>query len=236
MKHLKRIVIVIIALIQIQALMAQTDSIVVESTTENIEESDFNKKREYKYIDVNYIEEKTLFKLGFSPLEDLKIENINTTFSIEQKIIPSVSIILDNHYAIHKYSNSTFWDYSTGIGVRFYYSMNKRMKQSKGVNNFNSNYFSLKLDHFATYYHQDIPGYNSGSGYGASGSDPFKWTRDWQFRPVLKMEWGMQRRAGRWGFIDAGPYISYQEFITDEFSKSTFSFGLNLSLGFGLGL
>jgi len=239
MKHLKQtIIIVLISIIQIQAIFAQEDSVTVESSIESIDESDFNKKQEYKYIDVNFIKEKTLFKLGFSPLdyinvslEDFTIENINTTISIEQKIIPSLSLITDNHFGYHKKEDLKLWWYSFNIGIRFYYLMNRRIKKSTGVNNFHSNYFSFKLENCATYYYRGRNYYNYGYEI-----DPTFWGGNWSFTPLVKFSWGMQRRLGRWGFIDAGTYLAYQEFTLDGIETNSYRFGLNLSLGFGLGL
>ncbi len=220
-------------------IIAQKDSVLIESTTESITESNYTKKKEYKYIDVNLIEEKTLVKFGLSPFfnnfsfnfNDFALGHVRGSFVVERKIVPSLSVLVNNNFGyetISQYDNG--WVYSGDIGIRYYYLMNKRINKSKGANNFHSNYFSFELVHPVSYYN-----YQSETNNVPSYPLNLKATY-WEFRPAFKLSWGIQRRVGKWGYIDAGPFIAYQKYKEAGQRISTYNFGLNLSLGFAIGL
>jgi len=212
-----------------QEIIAQEDSVTIESSIELKKESDFKQKRKYKYLDNNYREEKTLIKLGTLPMylffdvSDLKTfwANSNITLSLEKKISPSFSIIFDNGF-YHDLTSQYYYGepyYFNNLGLRYYYSMNKRIKQNRSRNNFHANYFSFKLE--------ELTKYGLTEKKDDSGLYNTVTLNDWVFEPYINLSWGMQRRIGRFGFVDVGPYF--------KFKRNSYEFGLNLQLGLGWG-
>jgi len=212
-----------------QKVQGQEESITIENSTELIKESDFKQKRKYKYLDNELREEKTLIKFGLSPLSSfatafgMSLASISGNLSYEQKVIPSLSIILNNNFDYQMngryYKGSGF---SNDIGVRYYYSMNKEIKTGASKNNFNSNYFSIKLDEIISYKSSEYHSFGL-NGYIGGYSDSTVWT----YKPYINLSWGMQRRIGKWFYMDGGPYF--------KFNADSYGFGLNLQLGVGWG-
>jgi len=211
-----------------QKIIAQEDSVTIKSSTELEIESDYKQKRKYKYLDNELREEKTLLKLGLSPLssidfaQDVNLISLGGTLSFEQKVNPSLSIILNNNFD-YQMNGRYYWGsgFSNDIGVRYYYSMNKEIKTGESKNNFNSNYFSIKFD--------EIISFKSAEYYNASNgvNSPSTFIADWTYKPYINLSWGMQRRIGKWFYMDGGPYF--------KFNADSYGFGLNLQLGLGWG-
>jgi len=97
------------------------------------------------------------------------------------------------------------------IGLRYYYSINKRIRNSECVNNFHNNYFALTINDVLKYSYTETP----------------NMPREWMFEPYFDISWGVQRRLGKLGYINMGPTI--------KFNKTGFAFGVNLMIGLGLG-
>jgi hypothetical protein len=220
-------------------IYGQQDSVSVEKTTENITKSDYKFKWRYKYFDPNFKIEKNLVKLGLSPLgfftsnegnDDLFVfEATNMFLGIEKKLNPSLSILLScnqDYLSFNYFENNIFVvednrTLSGNIGIRYYYSMKKRIRDSIGVNNFHSNYFSIELCGIVKYEYGNTT-------YSLDHNVLYDSHLDgWTSEPFINLSWGAQRRIGNWGFVDAGPYI--------QFNKDSFGFGVNLLLGLGLG-
>jgi hypothetical protein len=221
----KNIILVIISIITISfnfRVLSQEDSALIENTTEPIEQSDLLQKRKYQYLDNNFREEKSIIKLGILPIDfinrnqdlDPFTSNLNLIFCFEKKLTPSLSIInIEGYKSIDKMAIGYEFLYSD-IGLRYYYTMNKRIKDSTGVSNFHGNYFSVKIEEWVKY---------RTSAYKYSGPEPERFV----FDPYLNLSWGIQRRLGKLGFVDIGPSI--------RFNKTKFEFGINLYIGLGFG-
>jgi len=199
-------------------LSAQEDSVIIENSTESTKVSDFKQKKKYNYLDNNFREEKTLIKLQIYPKDyrfpgfvvDRIRDYFNVSLSLEKKIFPSFSVILNNKYGEDQFSKI----FSSDLGIRYYYSMNKRMKNSSGANNFHGNYFS--------YVFENIIEYKFGEN-------------DYFFnQPSFNFSWGIQRRIGKIGVVDVGPYISLKRTSYWRYINRL-EFGANMLLGLGWG-
>jgi hypothetical protein len=197
------------------ALKAQEDSVSVEESIESITQSDFKKKRDYKYLDPRFKEEKTLIKLGTSPLDlisdpsAIEIGELSMKLSWEQKLNPSLSFQIDACF--YRVADLDFVNgLNSNIGIRYYYNMRRRIKEKRGANNFHGNYFSLMLEDILRYTEDVYTPYSQ------------LYSR-WGVKPGINLAWGIQRRFGKRGFIDVGPYVS--------FTRDKFGSGINLNIG-----
>ena len=236
MKRLKQLVLLLFLSMKCTLIVAQSDTIIIESTTEPIDSSDFKKKRSYQYLDNNFREEKNLLKLVFEPLRNFSLAlndpfyiELNGIFGFEKKIVPALSINIENNfrYHYHKIDDVDEWDlfYSNDIGIRYYYIINKRIKSKRGSNNFHSNYFSLEVENWIAAYYK--------KGFDHSGDNKFK--KEWGLFPGFKFKWGIQRRFWESWVVDAGVYVMYSNNVSLYSYDKPFVLGLDLSFGLGWG-
>jgi len=181
------------------------------------------------YLDANFMEESSLIKLGVSPFqfsmsnEKLFYSQIYSILTFEKKLSPAWSII-SNLNMIYRGDFSTDWEswyFSNDIGVRYYYTMNKRIRNSSGANNFNSNYFSIVVKNWGECRLNKV----------AKGS----YNKDWNFAPDYLLSWGIQRRFGKWGFVDLGSYLSYTRDLRETPTARSLGFGFNFKFGLAYG-
>jgi hypothetical protein len=214
MKKSRLLIIGLILLSFNTKILGQEDTVTIENSTEPINQSDFKQKRKYKYLDNNYREEKTLLKIEIPPMnyiytsyEILNLfNNIDINIGLEQKMGKSFSLVFDNNFFYVHPSPYMEWGWSNDIGFRYYYSMNKRIRESLGANNFHSNYLSIKMEEWIKY-----------------GFD----NDHLSFDPYLNISWGMQRRIGKIGIVDVGTYFKYR--------SKDYEIGLNLLIGLAWG-
>jgi hypothetical protein len=167
------------------------------------------------------VEEKTLIKVGgilFGGWGGGGRNGIGVGFvgsfiyvvAIEQKLLPAISILaeVENSWVSNgKQDNG----YAMGgkLGVRWYYSMNKHIREERRANNFSSRYLSLQSNHSL-------------------------YQTEYQFKRInmLSLLWGTQIRLGKFGYFDAniGPAIKYGKLVPGE---SKLGFDANVSIGFG---
>jgi len=199
-------------------IIGQEDSIITADTIVTITDIDNNLPPKYEYLDLNFRKEKTLFKLGISYLfakydTVFDVASFGSTLVFERKIIPSISVIVENDIDFSFYNSNIAWNSSGNLGLRYYYSMNKRIKESIGANNFHGNYFGIKLTQIYSYR----------DGYSVfNGGNPIRF-KHLRFEPFLNLSWGVQRRIGKWAFFDIGPYFSINRYYN--------YFGANIHLG-----
>jgi hypothetical protein len=128
---------------------AQTDSIRVEYGEEQAEKSDYTFKEAYNYLIRAQVEEKTLFKIGVngfgygSNFGGLVYTNIG----VEQKLWAPISVYAEYKRAFRFLASDQYrsWpinDFNIRGGFRYYYNINRRIRQGKSANNFSVNYFS----------------------------------------------------------------------------------------------
>lgn len=204
-------------------VFAQSDSVKVEYKQESIDSSSFFQRRKYKYLDIRLKDEKTLFKLGLEPLliyEEHKLR-INTHLVFEKKIRTEWSLIFEDviEFSIDNMVN----DYSNGVynlikrrsltnainfGTRYYYGMNKSIREKTSGNNFNSNYFEFTICSFPSFlrykntYSYPITQYTN-EIYSQKGN-----LIDFD-QVSTKISWGIQRRLSNFLFVDAKLYTKF---------------------------
>lgn len=201
----------------------QTDSVKTEYSEEKPEKSDFTFKEKYRYFTRASVEEKTLIKIGaslgggYGGYYGFLGRFINTV-SVERKLIPSVSLMLEveNRWITNgKLHNG----YSFGLNpeVRFYYAINKRMREGKTANNFSNRYLSLKSYNYLYQRNADVFAGETIAGYNHS----------------LSLLWGKQIRLGRYGYFDAGigPNVKLGP-LRQGYNRLGLDVKLSLGLGF----
>jgi hypothetical protein len=111
----------------------------------------------------------------------------------------------------------------TQLAGRYYYNLNKRIRKGKSASNFSANYLSVAL----------------GTGYGRRGyGTPFSGgQRGHAVRASAAVLYGLQRRLGRYGFVDlsAGIPLPLLPQAGPLFPDNTLHLLLDLRLGLALG-
>ncbi|MBN1186789.1 MAG: hypothetical protein JXB49_31210 [Bacteroidales bacterium] len=219
------------------SVLGQDDSTLVDEN--QITQNYIQKK---KYLNMRMVEETRLIKLGISPftydvLGDGLIGALGFDLSYEAKLNPSFSIIVDNSFAFQKGGDFyKAFGCSSSVGTRFYYGSKKDIMNRTGNNNFHRNYFEVKAIGVISYSKSEwyLPALGS-SGYFGPDPSTKQVREDLFFIPDIQLAWGIQRRLGKWGFIDAGPYIRYNfnEYVTPAYTY--FDYGINIKFGLGYG-
>jgi hypothetical protein len=197
--------------------VAQSDTLAKEYAVENKSASDFKFRERYRYFTRAAIEEKTLFKFGGALSSGWGgntlrfLGRFTNIIAIEQKLIPAISLLaeVENTWV----SNGTQYnEYSMGgnVGIRWYYSMNKHIREGKRANNFSSRYLSLYNSNYL---------YTTENRFSKSSS--------------LSLLWGNQIRLGKFGYFDAniGPALKFGKLNPGE---PRLGYEANISIGLGL--
>ena len=159
-----------------------------------------------------------MFKVGFNQFDvSEEYYNIKGLFGIEQKILPTLSVLGEVKYSTYKNNDSQFSisSYSFNIGTRYYYSLAKRMNNGVSVNNFSANYISLEVKDISTH-----NGYNSDHKLQLSEHQ----------NPSLNLLWGMQRKIGKFNYLDFNTGLKF----VDKY-KSNYGIMPTANLTFGFG-
>lgn len=184
-------------------MYAQTNNIRTDYFEEQADKSDFTFKEKYQYFTRTHIEEKTLVKIGFSPVptwkDDRLIGRLTASVVVENKITPALSVLLEleNRFSYtegEKVPN----DYNIGVNgaLRYYYAINKRIKEGRSANNFSNNYLSVQSTNYI--YHHSF-----------ARSPHYRFPKS----NHLSLLWGSQKRLGKLSYIDfnVGPSFKLYE-------------------------
>ncbi|GAB2554136.1 hypothetical protein [Spirosoma aerophilum] len=222
-------------------------------------------QRVIRYITRANIEEKTLIKVGILPntasFTQESLSNggsIDMELSVERKLSPSFSVLFgfDNKFEISQFRSGLFnqsgslsgqtpqWypdrsvtiNSSVKLGVRYYYSMARRIREGKSANNFSGTYITFQarrpvLDFSQVRNREYISG-----DYQVETRVPPLGTLN---TPSFGLLWGIQQRLGRRGYIDlsAGPEVrvldSFRAYNTNNNSRTQLSFRINAIIGLG---
>ncbi|MDO1447112.1 hypothetical protein Q0590_12660 [Rhodocytophaga aerolata] len=196
--------------------LAQTEITHREYTTEDRTHSDFSFKEKYRYFTRANMEEKTLIKVGGALSSGWGGSNTGfvgrfiNVVAIEQKLLPALSIMaeVENSWV----SNGKQYNgYAMGgnLGLRWYYSMNKHIKEGTRANNFSDHYLSLQSSHYL-----------------------YQTENQFSRNSTLSLVWGNQIRLGKFGYFDTniGPAIKLGKLAP---SVPRLGYDVNLSIGFG---
>ncbi|RYU81867.1 hypothetical protein [Hymenobacter persicinus] len=193
-----------------------------------------NLGRQLRRITRVQIEEQQLWKIGLTNFEfgSQGTTVLGLQFSYEQKLRqhPSWSVLGELTPEYLRYRTSTA-DHSRRQGLnlesqlagRYYYNLNKRIRKGKSASNFSANYLSLAL----------------GTGYGRHGlGTPFSTDgRGHAVRASVAVVYGLQRRLGRYGFVDVNAALPLPLLPTlgPLFPRNTLHILLDIRLGLALG-
>jgi hypothetical protein len=200
---------------------AQTETPQREYTTEDKTHSDFSFKEKYRYFTRANVEEKTVIKVGgilvggwgSGGRNEIGLGFVGSfinVVAIEQKLLPAISILAE---AENSWMSNGKQDkgYAMGgkLGLRWYYLMNKHIREYRRANNFSNHYLSLQSNHSL-------------------------YQTEYRFKRInmLSFLWGTQIRLGKFGYFDAniGPAIKYGKLAPGE---SRLGADANVSIGLG---
>ena len=181
---MKRILIVAFVIILCSNILRGQD-VIIESSQEELDSADFSSLlKTYNDVIRVHEEEFTLIKIdllgpllySFSNHEEGidSVENNVIGIAFERKFRPDWSWIVATTIRADKRDITNVW---LRGGVRYYYNLNNRIMKGKSANNFSSSYFS------ATVNSQTRPKMD-----------------DYQLS--INILYGIQRRLGKFGFID----------------------------------
>lgn len=189
-------------------VVATPDSSRISYEEEEGSQSDFDLKERYNYLIRAQIEESQLWKLG---LNDVGFDNGRFRYGLyliyERKLQTSFSVLGELNPTAqpgyrYTYNPATltgsldktrYFDLGAQIAGRYYYNLQKRIRNGKSANNFSANYLSAGIKTNAAY----IPRDTHNNGY--SGNDVKEYLVN---TPQVSVRYGLQRRLGRYGFID----------------------------------
>ena len=152
------------------------------------------------------IEETQLWKLGLNNIgatyqgvangpDSLLSSRLGVHLAYERKLTPVWSVLGEMSPDFLRYRSSETRQLRNGFALRtqvagrYYYNLNKRIRKGKSASNFSANYLSLAL--------------SSGFGRHSRETHYTTFARDGQaVRLSLAAVYGLQRRLGRYGFVD----------------------------------
>jgi hypothetical protein len=191
MKNIKlsiySILALIISLCGTARVMAQgKDTVTTEYHEEQADTSKDKKESKYDYFIRAQVEQTKMLKLGvgfgsaaagYANAHGSSFNFFGSPFqayiAYEYKLDPSFSLLAEARGMPWFFS-----DLSANFALRYYYDMEKRIKQGKSANNFSGNYFSIQQTNLV---------YHPAALIGVPG---------------LELLYGLQRKLGRRGFID----------------------------------
>lgn len=177
------------------------------------------------------IEEQQLWKIGLNNLalfytgrQGKQYTRYGAYLIYERKLRPDISVMAELSPDIVRYRRETGAPVRNRVTVRsqvagrFYYNLNDRIRKGKSASNFSANYLSLAV----------------GSGFGRRAHEtPFYYydTSKPFARADLAMLYGLQRRLGRYGFVDFNVGVCSK--LVPEIDD--FGFATTLRIGLALG-
>jgi hypothetical protein len=206
------------------------DSSRISYEEEESDQSDFTLKERYNYLIRSRVEEKQLWKVGLNDVTYYQGSfNYGLYLIYERKLTPSFSVMGELNPTV---KSTRFYDYSTSqypgqreyinlkyvdwdaqIGGRYYYNLVRRIRKGKGANNFSANYFSVNV--------------KSGLGIPLTvRTAPLRYSRGSRYveNPTVSVRYGIQRRLGRYGFVDGNLGMQVLPLNTDFGSGGDFTF------------
>lgn len=175
-----------LSLHSIRSIAQGKDTVITEYHEEQADTAKNKKESKYDYFIRAQVEQTKMLKLGigFGSAAAGYISGHSSGFSLfgspfqayiayEYKLDPSFSLLAEARgFPLF------FSDLSASVALRYYYDMEKRIKQGKSANNFSGNYFSIQQTNLV---------YHPGAIIGIPG---------------IELLYGLQRKLGRRGFID----------------------------------
>lgn len=212
--RISTIYLIAILLLCTQHLKAQTDSLQLSEETIGADTVDYLTPIEYAFM--MHEETPWMFKLGLPLPSTASAQGNSVTsgkllgLSYERKIGLDWSIDMSARYLGSSFSVSdgnvveseSAFDFK--ISPRWYYNMKKKMRENRTANNLSGNYFALGLTHQRTTNAEQLTTYT--------------------------VEWGIQRRYLKNGFVDFRFLAGYS--APNKFGRvGSFIVGTNINIG-----
>jgi hypothetical protein len=164
---------------------------VTDTTEQTVDERKYLPDNEHRYLTNKFWrsqrEERTLIKIGFL---GIPFSWAHYEATVEQKILPAWSVGM-SVLAYHRPSPEITTSQMGGaIFTRWYYRMNKRIRDGRSANNFVDQYIMVRSV-FPVYEQFRILDSNFNASYFFQAYDP-----------TLTLNWGGQLRIGRYGYFD----------------------------------
>jgi hypothetical protein len=182
------------------SLLAQTDpGTSIEYEPEKT--ADVETSTGFGFLKRSMIEERSMFKLSVLPnYTGYYGVGLNNSLEYERKVTPSFSFTagLSNDFNLQRgiYSETparVFLRQSAlNFSVRYYYSQKKDIRSGLSGNNLSSNYFELKVEDAVSF--RRYPGGK---------------INEMSFSPNLVLAYGLQRRFGRYGYLDLAAGVRF---------------------------
>lgn len=196
------------------AISAQEDTITYREELK--ENSDFNYRRSYQYLDIKMKNEKLLFKIApFFYISNLT-NGISCDFAFERKIAKAFSLQVFNISGMGFYNFENVFGGNLSLELRYYPGMKSRINKGLSGNNLSGLYISSGLSDIVQYSFSNSVFFES--------------------HPSLNGTLGYQSRLSNWAYLDVFAILSYDRynlyFIEDD---DKFYSTLGFRLGFAWG-
>lgn len=182
------------------------------------------------------IEEHRLWKAGLTHFAFGRVggewqeARYGLNLAYEHKLRPNWSVLAEISPALLRYRNAEQGPLQTGLEVesqvagRCYYNLNRRIRKGKSASNFSANYISLALG-------SSVGRHAYGTPFTSNGA------QDQRFRVSAALLYGLQRRLGRYGFVDvmAGLPLPLLPTAGPLFPNNSLHLLLDFRLGMALG-
>jgi hypothetical protein len=207
----------------LNATLAQTDSLRYTQESGTLKEQRFIDR--YDYVFMTKEPTKWMLKVGVTRINGNDWNDVGGTgvLGVEYKVAPAFSVGFNGTLESDIRFNSTRWG-GEAFG-RWYYQMNRRIREGRAANNFSGNYFGLG---FAQFY-----GYN---GFLLMPKNPF-YSIDLK---NVSLSWGLQRRFFEHGWADFRLSLGYNDYKyqiggVDNSQRKTVSLSTSWQVGLAFG-
>jgi hypothetical protein len=182
------------------------------------------------------IEEHRLWKVGLTNFafgragDEWQEARYGLNLAYEHKLRTSWAVLAEISPALLRYRTAEHGPMQTGMEVesqvagRYYYNLNKRIRKGKSASNFSANYVSLALG-------TSVGRHGYGTPFTSDGA------QGQSFRASAALLYGLQRRLGRYGFLDvmAGLPLPLLPTAGPLFPNKSLRLVLDFRLGLALG-
>lgn len=218
------------ALLLAVPVQAQTDSITTTYSQESIQRDTIRQRSGSRFLAAYrkfvraQIEETTLIKIGGWPIGLVASDSGGIgpgwgfvgDIAVEQKLTPAFSfLLLCKTFYQHSTSESERVTINGVLTGRWYYAMNRRMRQGRSANNFSDQYVTLQTS---------LPIWSR-----VRSNDPANIITENISNSWVGVAWGGQRRLGKLAYLDVNFGVGYPF----DKPKSIVLTG-NVSIGLGL--
>lgn len=178
----------------------QSDTTTVTIYEEHSDVANFRRRERFNYFRWSEIEEKSMVKLGVNSFLG-KYIGIACFLGYEHKLSPSFSAggIVKYIIPFHSLSNDKHYLLRVAPYLRYFMHQKKNIEKGRSGNNLLSNYFELRFESVSWFANRDM----------------------------AVASWGLQRRIGKFTYLDAGFGVAFNQTRVEPSIRIEFGFGLS---------